>query len=243
MISFFALWEYQTLKEQTAVQKALKKTTSPRRRVVGAKTMTLEKIDWRKITPGPIIGVDEVGRGCLAGPVYAGAAILLSEACEDELTDSKLLSEDRRETLAKAILKHHRVCVAWATEEEIERLNIFQASLLAMKRAVEGLGVEGGHLLVDGKFPIPGMESFVQTPLIKGDLRATPISAAAICAKVARDHFMQDLAERYPGYGFEKHKGYATEEHRKAIQLNGPCRVHRRSFGGVREFWREGLEL
>ncbi|MEY4616011.1 MAG: hypothetical protein RJB66_971 [Pseudomonadota bacterium] len=197
-----------------------------------------EKIDWRLITPGPVIGVDEVGRGCLAGPVYAGAAILLSEAVESELTDSKLLSEEKRERLSEQIKTHHRVCVAWATEEEIDKLNIFQASLLAMRRAVEGLGVTSGHILVDGKFPIPNMKNFVQTPLIKGDLRAAPISAAAICAKVARDQFMQALALNYPGYGFEKHKGYATEEHRHAIQKIGPCRVHRRSFGGVREYWR-----
>lgn len=198
-----------------------------------------EKVDWRLITPSPVIGVDEVGRGCLAGPVYAGAAILLSDAVEAELTDSKLLSEEKREKLAIAITAHHKVCVAWASEEEIETLNIFQASLLAMRRAVQGLGVTSGHILVDGKFPIPKMEGFVQTPLIKGDLRAAPISAAAICAKVARDQFMQTLATEYPGYGFEKHKGYATEEHRTAIQKLGPCKVHRRSFGGVREYLRE----
>lgn len=195
----------------------------------------LEKIDWRMIVPAPVIGVDEVGRGCLAGPVYAGAAILLSDAVEKELTDSKLLSEEKREVISVEILKHHKVCVAFATEDEIEKLNIFQASLLAMKRAVEGLGVKSGHILVDGKFPIPGMKDFVQTPLIKGDLRAAPISAAAICAKVARDHWMQSLAKEYPGYGFEKHKGYATEEHRNAIKRQGPCKVHRRTFGGVRE--------
>lgn len=200
------------------------------------KAVAYEKIDWRKIKPAPVIGVDEVGRGCLAGPVYAGAAILLSTDIEAELTDSKLLSEDKREKLSVSILKYHKVCVAWASEEEIEKLNIFQASLLAMKRAVEGLGVSSGHLLVDGKFPIPGMKNFVQTPLIKGDLRATPISAAAICAKVARDHWMHSLSKEYPGYGFEKHKGYATEEHRTAIQKLGPCLVHRRTFGGVREY-------
>jgi ribonuclease HII len=200
------------------------------------KPTVMEKIDWRQMGPAPVIGVDEVGRGCLAGPVYAGAAILLSDAVEAELTDSKLLNEDKRERLSIDILKQHKVCVAWATEDEIETLNIFQASLLAMKRAVEGLGVTSGHILVDGKFAIPGMKNFIQTPLIKGDLRATPISAAAICAKVARDHLMHNLAKEYPGYGFEKHKGYATEDHRMAIQKLGPCKVHRRSFGGVREF-------
>lgn len=204
-------------------------------------SVVYEKIQWRAYEPAPVIGVDEVGRGCLAGPVYAGAALLMSEIGEGELTDSKLISEDRRETLAKLIVANHKVCVAWASEEEIDRLNIFGASLLAMRRAVEGLGVSGGHLLVDGKFKIPDLPQFVQTPLIKGDLRATPISAAAICAKVARDQFMQKLALEYPGYGFEKHKGYATAEHRLAIEKLGPCRVHRRTFGGVREFWTESI--
>lgn len=198
--------------------------------------LNLEKINWRLLNPAPVIGVDEVGRGCLAGPVFAGAAILVSEAFENELTDSKLLTASKREWLSREILKHHKVCIAWASEEEIEKLNIFQATLLAMKRAVEGLGVTSGHLLVDGKFSIPHMHSFVQTPLIKGDLRATPVSAAAICAKVARDHLMHTLAEEFPGYGFEKHKGYATEVHRKAIKELGPSRVHRRLFGGVREY-------
>ncbi len=205
------------------------------------KSVTIEKINWRAIAPAPVIGVDEVGRGCLAGPVYAGAAILLSDAVEAELTDSKLLSEEKREKLSVSILHQHKVSVAWASEDEIEKLNIFQASLLAMKRAVEGLGVTSGHLLVDGKFPIPNMNNFVQTPLIKGDLRATPISAAAICAKVARDHWMQSLAKEYPGYGFEKHKGYATEVHRTAIRELGPCKVHRRSFGGVREYLQDAV--
>jgi ribonuclease HII len=200
------------------------------------KTMNLEKINWRLMKPWPIIGVDEVGRGCLAGPVFAGAAILLSDAGESELTDSKLLTAEKRERLASVITVNHKVCVAWATIEEIEKLNILHASLLAMRRAVEGLGVTGGHVIVDGKFAIPGLKNFVQTPLVKGDLRAAPISAAAICAKVARDRLMQAMAEEYPGYGFEKHKGYATEEHRKAIQKLGPCKTHRRLFGGVREY-------
>lgn len=198
--------------------------------------LELDKINWRQFNPAPVIGVDEVGRGCLAGPVFAGAAILTSEVLESELTDSKLLTESKREALSQEILKYHKVCIAWASEEEIEKLNIFQASLLAMKRAVEGLGVSSGHLLVDGKFPIPNMLSFVQTPLIKGDIRATPVSAAAICAKVARDRLMHSLAKEFPGYGFEKHKGYATEFHRKAIQELGPCPIHRRLFGGVREY-------
>ncbi len=196
----------------------------------------LEKIKWRDYSPSPVIGVDEVGRGCLAGPVFAGAAILLSEELESELTDSKLLSESKRQILAEKIKQHHHISIGWASEEEIEKLNIFQASFLAMKRAILGLNVSSGHILVDGKFPIPDFKGFSQTPLIKGDLRATPISAAAICAKVARDNLMLELSQSYPGYGLEKHKGYATEIHRKAIQKLGPSPIHRRLFGGVKEY-------
>lgn len=197
----------------------------------------LEKVNWKSYLPAPVIGVDEVGRGCLAGPVYAGAAILLCETLESELTDSKLLSESKREILAKKIKLHHKVSIAWASEEEIEKYNIFHAAFLAMRRAIEGLGVESGHILVDGKFPIPNMKGFKQTALVKGDLRATPISAAAICAKVARDQFMLSLAKEFPGYGFDKHKGYATVQHRQAIQNLGVTPIHRKSFGGVKEYW------
>lgn len=196
----------------------------------------LEKINWRQYSPSPIIGVDEVGRGCLAGPVFAGAAILISDQLESELTDSKLLTENKRQILSDKIKIHHRVSIGWASEEEIEKLNIFQATFLAMKRAVLGLGEKHGHLLVDGKFPIPHLNEFNQTPLVKGDLRAAPISAASICAKVARDQLMIELSREYPGYGLEKHKGYATLIHRNAIQKLGPSPIHRRSFGGVKEF-------
>jgi ribonuclease HII len=208
-----------------------------------------ESVEWRSFSPAPVIGVDEVGRGCLAGPVYAGAAILQDwQTCkdksksaelkklEDSLTDSKLLTPKKREDLALQIKEVYQISIAWATEEEIEEINIFQASLLAMKRAIEGLGVKSGHVLVDGKFKIPNLSNFLQTPLIKGDLRAAPISAAAIFAKVARDRKMLELAEKYPNYGLEKHKGYATEVHRNAIKKLGPTPIHRRSFEGVREY-------
>lgn len=205
------------------------------------KKIIWETVNWREYLPAPVIGVDEVGRGCLAGPVYAGAAMIdpnfvKDPALEAQLTDSKLLTPKKRDQLAELIHANYKVAIAWATEAEIEELNIFQASLLAMKRAVQKLGVISGHILVDGKFAIPNFSAFAQTPLIKGDLRAAPISAAAICAKVARDQKMQELAEQYPQYGFDQHKGYATEIHRKAIQKWGPTPAHRRSFEGVREF-------
>lgn len=202
--------------------------------------MSLEPIDWRSFRPHPVIGVDEVGRGCLAGPVYAGACLLLSEKHLELLTDSKLLSESRREMICPLIEQTHAVSIACASEEEIDELNILQASLLAMKRAVEDLqkklGLTMGHVLVDGKFKIPDLKDFEQTPIIKGDLRAAPISAAAIVAKVKRDQLMSQLGKEFPQYGFEKHKGYASLVHRKAIEKWGPSPYHRKSFSGVKEY-------
>ncbi len=193
-------------------------------------------MDWREFSPTPVIGVDEVGRGCLAGPVYAAAVIFKSDNLSDMVTDSKLLSEERREEMAALILKEHQVSIGYATVEEIDELNILQASLLAMKRAIEQLGVPGGHVLIDGNMKIPGLAAeFLQTTLVKGDLRVAPISAASIVAKVARDRLMKDLGAQYPHYGFETHKGYSTPEHKENIVTHGPCGVHRRSFAGVKE--------
>lgn len=190
----------------------------------------------------PVIGVDEVGRGCLAGPVFAAAVVLLSDV--EGLTDSKLLSEKQREHWAERISSQHLVSIAQASVEEIDELNILEASFLAMQRAILALGFTRGHVLVDGPFPIRNLNqsdpikklNFKQTPFIKGDLRLAPISAAAICAKVARDHYMVKLAEELKGYGIEKHKGYSTLEHKTAIAKMGPTPWHRKSFRGVKEF-------
>jgi len=205
----------------------------------GKKVISLEPVDWKTFSPAPVVGVDEVGRGCLAGPVYAAAACLRSDVLVEQLTDSKLLSEKRREILAPQILEQHWVGIAFATVEEIDEINIFQASLLAMKRAVleleKKMGQVAGHVLVDGSFRVPGLAR-VQTPLIKGDLRCAPISAASIVAKVTRDHLMKEYGEKFPQYGFEKHKGYASPTHKKAIQISGPCLLHRRTFSGVKEY-------
>jgi ribonuclease HII len=196
----------------------------------------IKKFGWRKLSPTPIIGVDEVGRGCIAGAVYAAAVILQSSRDVRHYTDSKMISEKRREELSDSIQKHHRFGIGIATVEEIEKLNILHAALLAMTRAVQQLGCEGGHILVDGKFKVPGLsESFVQTTLVKGDLRASPISAASIVAKVARDRYMTVLAETYGKYGFEQNKGYGTEFHRLALEKFGVTPIHRRTFAGVRE--------
>ena len=197
-------------------------------------------VDWKTFLPAPVIGVDEVGRGCLAGPVYAAAVCLKSEDLLSELTDSKLLSEKRREILAPKIRAAHWVGLGSASVLEIDRINILQASLLAMQRAVEELvkqmQQECGHILVDGSFKIPGLAKIKQTALVKGDLRCAPISAASIVAKVARDQLMKDLGAKYPQYGLEKHKGYACLAHKKSIAQFGPLDIHRKSFSGVKEW-------
>lgn len=122
--------------------------------------------------------------------------------------------------------------------EEIDELNILQASFLAMQRAIKSLNITGGTILVDGHLPVPNMGQFEQRPIIKGDQKIRLISAASIAAKVARDQFMKKLAKEFDQYGFEKHKGYATLHHRKQIQAVGPSPWHRQSFGGVKEYIR-----
>ena len=220
-------------------------------------TIEFEPFDWQALTPQPVIGVDEVGRGCLAGPVYAAAAIVPASEVDNLIamgvTDSKLLSSSRREILAVEIRKRCRVALGWASAEEIDSINILQASFLAMRRALLELesgaqfGRESAHILVDGHMRIPmarqtlaPMEArwseISQTTLIKGDLRALPIAAASIVAKVERDRLMIEAASEFPHYGFEKHKGYAAPIHRRAIEEHGPTPLHRKTFGGVREF-------
>ncbi len=199
------------------------------------KSKTFTPFEWQSIFPAPIIGVDEVGRGCLAGPVYAAAAIINTDNDYSLYTDSKTLSAKRREEYCAHIKANHQVRVGFATIEEISELNILQAALLAMKRAVEGLGYKSGHVLVDGNKEIPNLVGFKQTTIVKGDLRATPIAAASIVAKVTRDQLMIDAAEEFPLYGFERHKGYCTKIHKEAIASVGPCRLHRPTFAGVKE--------
>lgn len=205
----------------------------------------LPKIDWRLYGPA-VIGVDEVGRGCLAGPVAAAACLFVKGDLEDEVTDSKKLTEKRREEIDVRIRATHPVRVATASVGEIDEINILKASLLAMKRAVEELrkdlrGTELESLaaravvVVDGNMRIPGLAHEGQETLVQGDLRCAPISAASIVAKVARDRWMKEQAAVLPGYGFEVHKGYLTPLHREALQRLGPCAIHRRTFAGVKE--------
>ena len=174
-------------------------------------------------------GVDEAGRGPLAGDVYAAAVILPPDIEIAGLNDSKKLSEKRREELAPVIReKALAYCIASATVEEIERINILQAALLAMHRAVEGLPVVPDYVLTDGNQP-PVVPMPVGT-LVQGDARSASIAAASVLAKTARDAALRQLDEEYPEYGFAKHKGYGTKAHYAALDAYGPCPAHRPSF-------------
>ena len=180
-----------------------------------------------------VAGVDEVGRGCLAGPVVAAAVILMEDLSHLGITDSKLLSEDQRIRMDKEIRRRAAaVSVGLVEPAEIDRINILQASLKAMAKAVAGLSPGAEALLVDGNQPIPGL-SLPQRTVVKGDSRCCSIAAASIVAKVFRDRLMCRYAEKWPGYGFERHKGYGTAMHRQALKSLGPCPIHRLSFKGV----------
>lgn len=199
--------------------------------------MKLSPFKWKDLS-FPLIAVDEVGRGCLAGPVVAAAVLITSKDLKFDrrITDSKKLGASVREELAEIIRLKMKTAIGWATPQEIDEINILQASFLAMERAIAGLGVTEGFVLVDGKFTIPGLpKSFEQMALIKGDLRAKPIGAASILAKVYRDQLMTELAKELPTYGFEIHKGYPTAAHKAAIRAAGITIHHRRSFRGVVE--------
>ena len=180
-----------------------------------------------------ICGVDEAGRGPLAGAVFAAAVILNPARPIAGLADSKMLSEKRRDALALMIRAHALAYyVAVASVEEIDTINILQATLLAMKRAVEGLGMTPDEVVVDG-LHVPKI-SLRSRALVQGDRLMAEISAASILAKTARDAEMVAMHGRYPQYGFAQHKGYGTAAHMDALQAHGPCPIHRRSFAPVR---------
>jgi ribonuclease HII len=188
---------------------------------------------------GLICGVDEAGRGPLAGPVCAAAVILDPDQPIAGLADSKKLVARRREELADLIRGRCAAwSVAWASVEEIDALNILQASLLAMRRAVDGLGLRPELALVDGN-RCPALEIPARA-IVGGDASEPAISAASILAKVSRDALMLDLDRRWPQYGFARHKGYPTAAHVEALRLNGVTPMHRRSFAPVREILEGG---
>jgi ribonuclease HII len=186
---------------------------------------------WRG--PGLVAGVDEAGRGPLAGPVVAAAVMLDELKPIKGLADSKTLSPRRRERLYDEIrAKALCCCVAEASAGEIDALNILQATLLAMRRAVDGLRLRPHCVLVDGnRLPLLAMPA---EAIVKGDAKVQAIAAASILAKVHRDRLCLELHERYPQYGFAAHKGYPTAEHLQALRTHGACAEHRRSFAPVR---------
>jgi ribonuclease HII len=182
-----------------------------------------------------IAGVDEAGRGPLAGPVVAAAVILPQKGIEERLYDSKKISPKKREELCELILsKAAGVGIGIIGQEEIDFLNILQATLKAMALAIENLPHPPDFVLIDGnqviQIPLP------QKPIRKGDQLSTSIAAASIVAKVTRDRMMMEWHQKYPHYDFARHKGYGTKEHRKAIEKFGICELHRKTFRGVKEY-------
>lgn len=178
-----------------------------------------------------ICGIDEAGRGPLAGPVYAAAVILPLDLEIEGLNDSKKLSEKKREQLFDVICeKAIAYSVGIATEKEIDEINILNATFLAMKRAVEGLSIKPDYALVDGNRYPNISESIKEEVVVKGDAKSMSIAAASVLAKVSRDRFMLEMSEQYPQYDFEKHKGYGTKLHYERLAEFGPSPIHRMTF-------------
>ena len=203
--------------------------------------MTLSEFDseYRKEYP-TLCGVDEAGRGPLAGDVFAAAVVFEPNVVIEGINDSKKLTAKKREKLFDEIIKKAKAySIQIATVEEIEEINILNSAMLAMKRAVEDLNIEPDLVLVDGnKSP----ELSVKTiPVVKGDATSQSIAAASILAKVARDRYMLKMAEKYPQYQFEKHKGYGTKLHYQMLDEFGECEIHRHSF--LKKYYAKKSEL
>lgn len=199
------------------------------------KSLALDQksFDWE--IPGLVAGVDEAGRGPLAGPVFAAAVILDDMSPISGLADSKKLSPKKRDLLYD-IIKARALCfsVAMASVDEIDQLNILQATLLAMQRAVKGLRLKPMKVLVDGnRLPVLDMRA---EAIVKGDSKVASISAASILAKVERDRWCVEIDSQYPLYGFAIHKGYGTSVHLNALKEHGPCALHRSSFAPVAQY-------
>ena len=191
---------------------------------------TLRRQGWQRV-----VGIDEAGRGPLAGPVVAAAVVLPGDFHHAELNDSKKLTEQKREQLYDEFTSHSGISWAMAVvqPEEIDRLNILQATHEAMRRAVAALVPDPDHALIDGlpvlPFPMP------QTALVGGDGLSFSIAAASVIAKVTRDRIMVEMEARYPAYGFAQHKGYGTGLHLARLRAHGPCAIHRKSFSPVQQ--------
>lgn len=187
-----------------------------------------------------IAGIDEAGRGPLAGPVVAAAVILDIDANIEGINDSKLLSSKQRDKLFSKIHQNAlSIGLSIVEPETIDRINILQATRLAMTKAVTNLALKPGLLLIDG--PITLDINTRQIPIIKGDRLSISISAASIIAKVTRDDIMKSFHNMYPEYGFYKNKGYGTKEHVAALKKYGPCKIHRKSFAGIGEYYGENF--
>lgn len=178
-----------------------------------------------------IAGIDEAGRGPWAGPVVSAAVILNEKNIPDGLNDSKKLSEKKRLSLYSSIYNFHFVGVGISSIEEIDSMNVLQATFLSMKRAVEDLNPQPEYILVDGNLD-PGL-NFKTRCIIKGDSISISIAAASVIAKVTRDNLMLKLDKEFPNYNWKKNKGYGTAEHRNALELHGPCKYHRKSFSPI----------
>ena len=178
-----------------------------------------------------IAGIDEAGRGPWAGPVVSAAVILNEKNIPDGLNDSKKLSEKKRLSLFSSIYNFHSVGVGISSIEEIDTMNVLQATFLSMSRAVNDLNPQPEHVLVDGNLD-PGLD-FKTDCVVKGDSASLSIAAASIIAKVTRDNLMIELDGEYPYYCWKKNKGYGTSEHRKALEMYGPCKYHRKSFSPI----------
>lgn len=187
-----------------------------------------------------ILGIDEAGRGPLAGRVYAAGVILDSRAPLDELNDSKKLSEAKREKLYSLIKERAAAyAIAYATEEEIDKINILEATFLAMRRVADQLKSSFNYIQIDGNI-FPFKNEYAGEAIVKGDSLVKEIMAASILAKVERDRYMKDMDRLYPGYGLSGHKGYPTKAHKEAICRLGPSPIHRKSFRGVKEHIEHG---
>lgn len=182
-----------------------------------------------------IAGIDEAGRGCLAGPVVAAACMMPENIWVAGVNDSKQISAGQRQKMCELLLAHPAIHIGVGVihAEEIDRVNIFQASILAMLKAADALTVQPDYMLVDGlKLPHPTIPC---EKIVKGDTLSQSIAAASIVAKVTRDQLMVDYHIKYPAYGFDRHKGYGTEVHLKALRERGPCPIHRRSYAPVKD--------
>lgn len=204
--------------------------------------LTYEREQWAQQNVVMVAGVDEAGRGCLAGPVVAGAVTMLPALAEElytgalaKLTDSKRLTHAQRDVFFELLRETSgvRLATGECTAQEIDRLNILAATHLAMRRAVEGLGISVSHVLVDG-LPVKGLPC-PSTAIVQGDAKSFLIAAASVVAKVTRDRYMLRLHDKYPQYGFDVHKGYGVHAHMSALFQHGSCPEHRHTFRPVQD--------